>query len=107
MKQEIGDFRIKKDDQVKVIAGKDKGKSGRVLRVDREKGRVLVEGVNMVKKAVKKRRQEDQGGIIEIEAAIHISNVMLLAKNGVASRVGYRVENGEKVRYAKKTGETL
>lgn len=100
-------LRIKRDDNVYVIAGKDKGKTGRVLRVDREKQRVLVEGVNMVKKAMKKRRQNDQGGIIEIEAPIHVSNVMLLARNGRPSRVGYRIENGQKKRVAKKTGEVL
>ncbi|HUX51415.1 MAG TPA: 50S ribosomal protein L24 [Spirochaetia bacterium] len=107
MKQEKTDYKLKKNDQVKVIAGKEKGKTGRVLRIDRVKGRVLIEGVNMVKKAKKKRSQTDQGGIIEIEAAIHISNVMIVAKNGEPSRVGYRVENGERVRFAKKTGEVL
>ena len=107
MKQEQTDYKLKKNDQVKVIAGKEKGKTGRVLRIDRVKGRVLIEGVNMVKKAKKKRSQTDQGGIIEIEAAIHISNVMIVAKNGVPSRIGYKVENGERVRYAKKTGELL
>lgn len=107
MKQIKTDYKLKKDDQVKVIAGKDKGKTGRVLRVDRVKGRVLVEGVNMVKKAMKKKRQEDQSGIIDIEASIHISNVMALANNGQPTRLGYRIQNGEKVRIAKKTGEVL
>jgi large subunit ribosomal protein L24 len=107
MKQIKTDYKLKKDDQVKVIAGKDKGKTGRVLRVDRVKGRVLVEGVNMVKKAMKKKRQEDQSGIIDIEASIHISNVMALANNGRPTRLGYRIQNGEKVRIAKKTGEVL
>jgi large subunit ribosomal protein L24 len=100
-------LRIKRDDNVKVIAGKDKGKTGRVLRVDRENQRVLVEGVNMVKKAMKKRRQNDQGGIIEIEAPVHISNVMIVTRNGQTSRIGFRVENGVKKRIAKKTGEVL
>ena len=99
--------RLQRDDQVTVIAGKDKGKSGRVLRVDRKKARVLVEGVNIVKKAMRKKRENDRGGIIEIEAPIHISNVMLLTKSGKPSRIGYRVENGVKTRIAKKTGEQL
>lgn len=102
-----GDFRLKKDDQVKILTGKDRGKVGRILRVDREKGRVLVEGVNLVKKAMKKRRDTDRGGIAEIEAPIHISNVMIVTKNGEASRIGYKIENGQKVRVAKKTGETI
>lgn len=75
-------YRIRKDDRVKVIAGKDKGKTGRVLRVDRERGRVLVEGINLAKKAMRKKRQEDRGGIIEIETPIHISNVMLMTRGG-------------------------
>lgn len=100
-------MKIKKNDNVKVIAGRDKGKTGRVLRVDRERDRVLVEGVNLVKKAMKKRRQNDQGGIIEVEAPIHASNVMIVTRNGQTTRVGYRVEKGEKQRIAKKTGEVL
>lgn len=99
--------RIRKNDQVMVIAGKDKGKTGRVLKVDREKGRVLIEGVNLVKKAMRKKNQQDRGGIMEIEAAVDISNVMPVTKSGVPTRVGFRIENGKKVRYAKKTGEVL
>lgn len=99
--------KLKKNDTVKVIAGKDKGKTGRVLRIDAEKGRVLVEGVNMVKKAQRKQRQEDTGGIIEKEAPIAISNVMFVGKDGKPTRLGFRIEGGEKVRFAKKTGETV
>jgi len=99
--------RIQRDDQVRIVAGKDKGKSGRVLRVDRKSGRVLVEGVNIVKKAMRKKRENDRGGIVELEAPVHISNVMLLTKNGTATRIGFRVEKGRKVRFAKKTGEQL
>ena len=106
-KNEKTDYKLKKNDQVKVIAGREKGKTGRVLKIDREKGRVLIEGVNLVKKAKKKRSQTDQGGIVEIEAPVHISNVMILAKNGMPSRIGYRVEKGGKVRIAKKTGDVL
>ena len=100
-------YRIKKNDQVKVIAGKDKGKTGRVLRVDRDKGRVLVEGINIVKKAMRKKRQEDRGGIAEIEAPVHISNVMLVTKSGEQTRVGVSLDGGTKVRIAKKNGETV
>lgn len=100
-------YKVREDDQVKVIAGKDKGKIGKVLRIDRKKDRVLVEGVNMVKKAMKKRSQNDRGGIVEIEASIHISNVAVLTKSGNPTRVGYSVENGKKQRIARKTGEAL
>ena len=99
--------KLKKDDTVMVVAGKDKGKTGRVLRIDREKGRVLVEGVNMVKKAQRKRSQEETGGIIEKEAPIAVSNVMFVGKDGRPTRLGYRIEGNEKVRFAKKTGETV
>ena len=100
-------YRIRRDDQVKVIAGKDKGKTGRVLRVDREKGRVLVEGINIVKKAMRKKRQDDRGGIMEIEAPIHISNVMLVTRSGEPTRVGIRKDGDSRARVAKKNGEEL
>jgi large subunit ribosomal protein L24 len=100
-------YRLKKNDTVKVIAGKDKGKTGRILRIDKDRDRVVVEGVNIVKKAVKKRRENDTGGIIEIEASIHISNVTAVTKNGDATRVGFAIQNNEKVRIARKTGEQL
>lgn len=99
--------KLKKNDPVVVIAGKDKGKTGRILRIDREKGRVLVEGVNMVKKAQRQRSQNESGGIIEKEASIAISNVMYAGKDGKPARLGFRVEGGEKVRYSKKTGDTV
>ncbi|MCF7940946.1 MAG: 50S ribosomal protein L24 [Spirochaetia bacterium] len=99
--------RIKKNDTVKVIAGKDKGKTGKVVKIDRTAGRVVVQGVNMVKKAMKKRSQQDKGGIIEIEAPLHISNVAIVTKDGSTSRIGYKFEDGKKVRFAKKTGEVL
>lgn len=99
--------KLKKNDPVVVVAGKDKGKTGRVLRVDHEKGRVLVEGVNMVKKAQRQRSQNESGGIIEKEASIAISNVMYALKDGTPTRLGLRVEGGEKVRYSKKTGDTV
>jgi large subunit ribosomal protein L24 len=99
--------RIKRNDTVKILAGKDKGKTGKVLKIDRENDRVVVQGLNMVKKAMKKRNQQDRGGIIEIEAPLHISNVALVTKDGSTSRIGYKFEDGKKVRFAKKTGEVL
>lgn len=99
--------KLKKNDTVQVIAGKDKGKTGRLLRIDREKGRVLVEGVNMVKKAQRRRSQNESGGIIEIEAPIDISNVMYVGKDGKPTRLGFRIEGGDKVRFARRTGETV
>ncbi len=99
--------KLKKNDPVVIIAGKDKGKTGRILRIDREKGRVLVEGINMVKKAQRQRSQNESGGIIEKEASIAISNVMFAGRDSKPSRLGYRVEGGEKVRYSKKTGDTV
>ena len=105
------EYKIKKNDEVKVIAGKDKGKTGRVLKVDRVNGRAVIEGINMVKKTMRKKKQNDKGGIAEVEAPVHISNVMLMGKSGKPSRVGYRFEgkgeNRKKVRFVKKSGETV
>jgi large subunit ribosomal protein L24 len=100
-------FRVKKNDEVRVIAGREKGKSGRILRVDQVKGRVLVEGINLVKKAVRKKKQNDRGGIIEVEAPLHVSNVMILCKKCGPVRTGCRFENGKKVRVCKKCGEVV
>lgn len=99
---------ILRNDQVIVLAGKDKGKTGRVLRVIADKNRVLVEGVAMVKKHVKPNPQANiKGGIAEQEAPVHISNVALVDSNGKATRVGMRVVDGKRERFAKSTGETL
>jgi len=100
-------FKLKKEDPVVVIAGKDKGKRGRVLKILRDKDRVLVEGVNIVKKAKKKRKQSDRGGIIEIEAAIHSSNVAVVCKKCGPTRIGYKVEGENKTRVCRKCGEAL
>ena len=102
-------MRLKKNDTVKIIAGKDKGLTGKIVKVDPEKERVYVQGANMVSKAMKKRNQQDQGGIVKIEAPIHVSNVALVVnKNGETSKVGYKIDaSGKKVRYAKKTGEVV
>ena len=100
---------IKKDDNVIVIAGADKGKTGKVLKVLVEKNRALVEGVNMVSKSTKPSAQNPQGGIVKQEAPIHISNLSLVdPKSGKATRVGIKVtEDGKKVRIAKKSGEEI
>lgn len=100
---------VKKDDTVIVITGKDKGKKGRIIASYPRENRVLVEGVNIVKKHSKPTQQNPQGGILEQEAPIHVSNVMLIdPKSGKPTRVGYKVlENGEKVRVAKKSGEVI
>jgi len=85
--------RIKKDDQVKVIAGRDKGKTGRVISVDRGVGKVLVEGVSMIKRHTRPNPSKQiKGGIAERESPIAISNVMVLTSGGVPSRVGYKME---------------
>lgn len=95
--------KIKRGDTVKIIAGKDINKKGKVLQVDREKGRVLIEGVNLVKKAIKRTRQDQVGGIKEVEAFIDISNVMLVCpKCNQATRVGFKIENDKKMRICKK-----
>jgi large subunit ribosomal protein L24 len=104
--------RIKKDDQVKVIAGRDKGKTGRVISVDRWRGKVLVEGVSMIKRHTRPNPQQQiKGGIAEKESSIAISNVMALTSGGIPTRVGYRMEGSgntaRRVRIAKKSGETL
>jgi large subunit ribosomal protein L24 len=101
-------IKIKRNDKVEVIAGKDKGKQGRVLRVIAEKERLLVEGVMMVKKHVKPNPQRNiKGGIAEQESTIHISNVMLLDAEGNKTRIGFRFENDKKVRFSKTSGNTI
>lgn len=103
----IGKIKLKRDDQVMVISGREKGKSGRLLQVDRAKGKVIVQGLNMVKKAVKPKRQDEKGGIIEIEAPLAVSNVQIVCKKCGPTRIGFKVNNDEKVRVCKKCGETL
>jgi len=100
--------KIKRNDQVIVIAGKDKGRKGRVLRIIVDKQRVLVEGVGMVKKHVKPNPQRNvAGGILEQEAPIHISNVALLDSEGKKTRVGFLVEGGAKTRIARTNGGAI
>lgn len=99
-------MKIKKGDTVKVIAGKDKDKEGKVIAVDTKNHRVLVEGVNMVTKHTKPSAANQQGGIVNKEAYIAISNVMMLHKDKV-TRVGFKMDGDKKVRYAKATGEVI
>ncbi|OEF96428.1 50S ribosomal protein L24 [Vulcanibacillus modesticaldus] len=109
MKSSKNKLHVKKGDTVIVISGKDKGKKGRVLQAYPQENRVLVEGVNLVKKHTRPSQANPQGGIITQEAPIHASNVMLVdPKTGGVTRVGYKVlENGKKVRVAKKSGEVI
>ena len=99
-------FKIKKGDTVKVIAGKDKDKEGKVLTVDQKKNKVVVEGINMVTKHSKPSAVNPNGGIIQKEAPIDASNVMLVHE-GKATRVGFKMEGDKKVRFAKTTGKVI
>ena len=102
-------LRLKKGDRVVVIAGKDKGKQGEVLRVNSKTRKVLVDGINLKTKHKKKDTETQEGGIVKIEAFIDISNVMYYCEGAQAgSRIGYRIkEDGMKVRFCKKTGEEI
>jgi large subunit ribosomal protein L24 len=100
-------FKLKKEDTVQVIAGKDKGKRGRILKILRTKDRVVVEGVNIVKKAQKRRSQQDRGGIVEVEAAIHSSNLQIVCKKCGPTRIGYRIDGDKKIRICRKCKEAL
>ena len=99
-------MKIKKGDMVKVIAGKDKDKEGKVIAVDKKDGKVLVEGVNMLTKHTKPSMANQNGGIVHQEGYIDASNVMLL-HNGKATRVGFKMDGDKKVRVAKATGKTI
>ncbi len=100
-------YKIKKGDQVKIMAGKDSGKTGRVLKINRDTGRVIVEGLNMVKKAQKPKSQGEKGSIIELEAPLNISNVQVLCKKCGPTRIGIKVDGDSKVRICRKCGESL
>jgi len=100
-------MKIKKGDTVQIITGSDAGKSGRVIKIFLNKDRVVVEGVNIVKKHARPTQDNPQGGIMEKEASIHISNIMLVV-GGKPTRVGFKtLENGKKVKFAKTTGEVI
>ena len=99
-------FKIKKGDTVKVIAGADKDKQGKVIAVDAKKNKLTVEGVNMIKKHTKPSAKNQNGGIVTKEAAIDASNVMYVYK-GKATKVGFKIEKDKKVRFAKSTGDVI
>jgi|TARA_B100001013_G_scaffold123701_1_gene71920 large subunit ribosomal protein L24 len=100
-------MKIKKGDTVQVTTGNDAGKTGRIIKVYLDKDRVVVEGVNIVKKHARPTQDNPQGGIIEKESSIHISNIMLVV-GGKPTRVGFKsLENGKKVKFAKSTGEVI
>lgn len=102
-------LRIKKNDQVAIVAGKDKGKSGKVLKIYPDKKRALVENINMIKKAQRRTQENQQGGFIEIEMPIHLSNIMLIdKKTKKPTRFGVSVQkDGKKVRISKKSGDVI
>jgi large subunit ribosomal protein L24 len=104
----MGSLRIRKGDEVKVISGKDKGKTGRVLSVEPKRNRVFVDGVNMTTRHRRARTlQQANEGVTHQPGPVHISNVMLLDSKGNASRVGIKRENGVRTRVAKKSGEDI
>ena len=99
--------KIRKDDTVQVLAGKDKGKRGTVIRVNSKKETVLVSDVNIVKKAMRKKSQQDQGGIAEIEAPLNISNVAIVCKKCGPTKIGYKIDGDKKIRVCRKCGDVL
>jgi len=99
--------RLKKGDQVRVITGRDKGKQGRVLRVDHAKARLIIEGLNMVKKTQRPKSRNDKGGIIEIEAPITASNLMIVCRKCGPTRIAVRLSGDRKNRVCRKCGEIL
>jgi len=101
--------KLRKNDQVRVMSGKDRGKSGRVVKIDRVKGRAVIEGLNLVKKAMKAKGQQQKGGISSVEAAIHLSNLQMVCKKCGPTRVGYKVEGEQqrKLRICRKCGGEL
>ncbi|MCE2612923.1 50S ribosomal protein L24 [Flavobacteriaceae bacterium D16] len=101
-------LRIKTGDTVRVLAGDHKGSEGKVVSVDREKNKAVVEGINMVSKHEKPSAQNPQGGIVKKEAPIHVSNLSLIdSKSGETTRVGFDVRDGKKVRFSKKSNEVI
>jgi len=100
-------FKLKKEDTVEVNTGKDKGKRGRILKILRNKNRIVVEGINIVKKAKKRQNQQDRGGIVEIASPIHYSNVAIVCKKCGPVKIGYKINGDEKTRVCRKCGEAF
>ena len=99
--------KLRKNDEVRVIAGKEKGKQAKILSIDAKKGRVILEGLNTVKKAMRRTQSNQKGGIAEVEAPISISNVMIVCKKCGPTRLGYKMRGDEKIRVCRKCGEQL
>lgn len=100
-------LKIKKGDQVRIIAGKDKGKTGKILKVDTDNRKVIVEGLNMMKKTMKPKREGEKGQILEIEAPLTASKVMVVCKKCGPTRVGFKLDGSKKTRVCRKCGEAL
>ena len=98
---------IKKGDNVVVLSGKDKGKRGKVLSINKETNMAVVEGINIVSKCIKRRTQEEESRIVQMEAPLNVSKLALVAKDGKPTRVGTKLEGDKKIRYSKRTGEAL
>jgi len=103
----VGRIKLRKNDTVKVIAGREKGKSGRIIRIDREKARAVVEGLNMVKKAVKQKKQNQKAGITSVEAPIPVGKLMIVCKKCGPTRIGYTIDGNGKKRVCRKCGGDL
>ena len=103
----VGRIKLRKNDTVKVIAGREKGKTGRVIRIDREKMRAVVEGLNMVKKAVKQKKQNQKAGITSVEAPLPVGKLMIVCKKCGPTRIGYVVDDSGKKRVCRKCGGDL
>lgn len=106
-KTEVKPIRLKRDDTVEVITGKDKKKRGSVIKTIPAQNAVLVRGLNMVSKAIRRKTQQDKGGIMQVEAPIDVSNVMIVCKKCGKTRIAYELKNGKKLRICRKCGEAL
>jgi large subunit ribosomal protein L24 len=102
-----GRIKLRKNDTVKVIAGREKGKTGRIVTIDREKMRAVVEGLNMVKKAMKQKKQNQKGGITSVEAPLPVGKLMIMCSKCGPTRIGYRVDEKGKKRVCRKCGGDL
>ena len=107
MTQDKVKTKLRKDDLVRIISGKERGKQGKIVKIDIVKGRAIIHGLNMVKKAMKKRSQNDRGGIVEIEAPIRLNNMMIVCKKCGPTKIGFKIKDAEKIRVCRKCGEAL
>ncbi len=100
-------LKLKTGDTVRVIAGDHKGSEGKIVKLLNDKNKAIVEGVNLVKRHTKPNAQNPQGGIVDKEAALHVSNLSLITKDGATTRIGYTIQDGSKQRIARKTNEII